>query len=276
MTSTWQQGDIQTGNMMMHYTRTGNPTGTRKATGSSVIILAHGFSDNGLCWLPTAQALCTEYEVILPDARGHGQSSRFHPFGKYDSAKDLAGFIHALGLEQPVVGGHSMGAGTAARLGAHYPGLVRALILEDPAWFEPSKSDNKSHKSDDPWRRQLEQFQTQSLDEITAQGKKNSPLWADIEWAAWSESKKQFDMNTYHTPGTHEDWKKVAKKISKPTLLLTAEPEKGAIVTVDTAEIVRSLNPLIQVVHIPGAGHNIRRENFPAFMEAVWGFLKTI
>ena len=67
----WLQGDVELGDMSMHYVRTG---GDKPA-----LVLAHGFSDNGMCWLPVAQALSTDYNVFLPDARGHGQSSRIQP-----------------------------------------------------------------------------------------------------------------------------------------------------------------------------------------------------
>jgi hypothetical protein len=35
-----------------------------------------------------------------------------------------------------------------------------------------------------------------------------------------------------------------------------------------------SLNPRIVTRCIPGAGHNVRRENFEVYIEAVLGFLR--
>ena len=64
----------------------------------------------------------------------------------------------------------------------------------------------------------------------------------------------------------------MARGICVPTLLITADPQKGALVTPAAAQAAQALNPLIQVAQIPGAGHNIRRENFKAYMEAVKGF----
>ena len=56
---------------------------------------------------------------------------------KLDMPADLAEMIRLLGLEQPIIGGHSMGAAVAAQLGARFPSLARALVLEDPPWFPP-------------------------------------------------------------------------------------------------------------------------------------------
>ena len=45
------------------------------------------------------------------------------------------------------------------------------------------------------------------------------------------------------------------------------------LVRVTEAAALAAQNPNITVVHIPGAGHNIRREQFDAFMDAVSAFL---
>ncbi len=128
----WTQNDLSVNGAHFHYYRTG-----RGDEGKPTLVLAHGFSDNGLCWLRVARDLEGEWDVILPDARAHGLSQRVQPGEKIDMAADLVGLIQALDLHHPVIGGHSMGAGTAAQVEALVPGLPRALILEDPAWFPP-------------------------------------------------------------------------------------------------------------------------------------------
>jgi pimeloyl-ACP methyl ester carboxylesterase len=268
MLSAWQEGEIQNGDMVMHYTRTG---GEKPA-----LVLAHGFSDNGLCWLPVARALCADYDVVLPDARGHGRSCRLQPGQQIHRAGDLAAFIRALGLDRPVVGGHSMGGVTAAMLGAQFPELARALILEDPAWIDLQGRPGPRWAEDNPWRRELERRQTQAVEEIMAEGRAEHPTWPEIEWRPWAESKTQLDLNVFQAQDTWEAWQEVVRRLRVPTLLITADPEKGAIVTPAAAETARALNPLLRVAHVPGAGHSIRRENFAGYMEAVRGFLKTI
>jgi N-formylmaleamate deformylase len=72
------------------------------------------------------------------------------------------------------------------------------------------------------------------------------------------------------------NWQEVVKAIDCPTLLVTADTEKGAIVSVEVAHQAAALNPLLRVVRIPGAGHSIRRENYPAYINAIRSFLKDI
>lgn len=121
----WEEGEIVADGHRIHYTRTG---GSKPA-----VVLAHGALDDGLCWTRVAHGLEADYDVVMPDSRGHGRSD--HGKGDYSSearARDLSGVIRSLGLDRPVVGGHSMGADAALHLAAGYPDLIRGLFLEDP------------------------------------------------------------------------------------------------------------------------------------------------
>src|SRR3954453_4129903 len=123
--SSWQSAEVEANGLRLHYTRTG---GDRPP-----LVLAHGFSDDGLCWTPVARALERDYDVIMVDARGHGQSQAAgQDYSDLDLGHDLAGVITALGLRRPAVLGHSMGAATALALAGAHPDVPGAILLEDP------------------------------------------------------------------------------------------------------------------------------------------------
>jgi pimeloyl-ACP methyl ester carboxylesterase len=106
MIKDWQTGYIEANGVRLHYTRTGGAEPS--------IVLAHGVTDAGPCWTRVAEALAPEYDVIMVDARGHGQSDApERGYGPVVQADDLAGVIADLGLNRPAVLGHSMGAATA-------------------------------------------------------------------------------------------------------------------------------------------------------------------
>ena len=121
----WQTGAIEAADgARIHYTRTG---GAKPA-----LLLLHGVQANGLTWLRTAQALESTYDVVMPDFRGHGESSRIAASLSTDMlVADTSALLGALGLERPFVVGHSMGADIAGRLAAIHP--TRAVVLVDPA-----------------------------------------------------------------------------------------------------------------------------------------------
>lgn len=263
MASHWTENDVVLDDDRFHYVRTGNGD-------KPPLVLLHGFSDNGRCWLPVARDLEAQYDVILPDARGHGLSARVRLGEQIDGAADVAALITALALRRPIVGGHSMGGRTATELGARFPHLVSALILEDPAWIDPSPGD--APLPDNSFRVWLSEIQTTPVADVIALGKAGNPTWPEIEWPAWAESKQQFDINT-SAATLHAPWREFVAALSMPALLLAADPARGAIVTPAIAEEAASLTPVLRVATIPDAGHNIRRENFPAYMSAVRAFL---
>ena len=90
------------------------------------LVLAHGFTENGTCWASLAQVLEGDYDVVMPDARGHGASGNFpnNPYPVQALAIDLVKVIHQLGLTRPALIGHSMGACMAAFMAANFPALV--------------------------------------------------------------------------------------------------------------------------------------------------------
>jgi N-formylmaleamate deformylase len=237
-------------------------------------MLLHGFSDNGLCWLPVARDLEAQYDVIMPDARGHGLSARVQPHAQVDHAADAAGLIVALGLHQPVVGGHSMGGLTATELGARCPELIGGLILEDPAWIDPSPGDVPMREN--PFFQWLLELQGVSLDEIVARGRAQNPTWSEVEFPAWAESKRQLDKSIFGVVNVRKPWREFVSAFTVPALLITADVELNAIVSPEIAQEAASLSPFLQVVTVPDAGHNIRRENYPAFMQALQSFLSQL
>ena len=77
---------ITTNNLTIHIERTGGE--------KQPFILCHGIADNGRCMLRLAEHLAPNYDVILADARGHGQSEA--PASGYSAdhhADDVAGII---------------------------------------------------------------------------------------------------------------------------------------------------------------------------------------
>jgi pimeloyl-ACP methyl ester carboxylesterase len=71
--------------------------------------------------------------------RGCGRSDS--PRDGYDIptlADDVAWFCEEVGIERPVIVGHSLGAMIAIELGARYPSLASALVADDPGPVYPT------------------------------------------------------------------------------------------------------------------------------------------
>ncbi|MBN9392496.1 MAG: alpha/beta hydrolase [Chloroflexi bacterium] len=268
--SKWSEGFVEVDGLKVHYTRTG------AGSGKPQVVLMHGFTDNGLCWTPLALELEATYDLIMPDARGHGRTTG--PTADMATellAKDAAGFIRGLGLEKPYLFGHSMGAITAATVAANYPELVRAAVLEDPPLrdFQPL-TDADVQRLEENGRQTL-LFHDLPLEQRIARGKQDNPGWSEAEILPWAASKGEFDPAIIGRRGGLRTypWREVFKRITCPVLLVTGDPAKGAIVAPEYAAEAAQLCPTCQVAHIEGAGHCIHRDRFAETMQAVTAFL---
>jgi N-formylmaleamate deformylase len=265
----WKPNDVVVNGAHFNYYRAPEPP----AAGKPVLVLQHGFTDNGLCFAPVAQALAADFDVILPDARAHGRSARVAPDETLDQAADLAGLLGALGVRQAVVGGHSMGAQIAADLAARFPELVTALVLEDPPWRLPSPGAAAGGPPLGPWLLGLRQH---SLEQVLADCRQEHPAWPEPYVRAWCQGKLELDLNYLALPGRPSRWQERVLAIRCPALLITADPAVGGIVTPEAAALVQSLNPRFRVINFPGVGHHVRFAAHEAYVQAFGAFVREV
>jgi len=264
----WSSGFVQTNGIRIHYHRTG---GDKPA-----LVLAHGITDHGMCWRRVAQALEKEYDLIMVDARGHGHSDAPETgYSSKDHAADLAGLIEALMLEKPILIGHSMGASNAAMVNIEYPNLVSRTILEDPVWrLDAVESAQERQARLDGWRKEIVEYRSKTREELIEFVRQRSPTWSEFEYGDWADAKQLVNPNVLEFVSTERSWERGLPKIVCPTLLVTANPDLGALVTPQVSKQILERNENVRVVHVEGAGHNIRREQFQLYMERVKRFLK--
>ena len=270
----WTTGYCVSHGTKLHYYRTGES--------KPPLVLMHGITDDGLCWTPVANALSNQHDIIMVDVRGHGKSEA--PENGYDyetMGTEVVGLIEDLALENPIVMGHSMGAMTALTLAALNPNLSQAIILEDPPalWRagQPSQEDLDIRAGMRAW---IYEVKRKTRDELLEAVRTENPEWSEAELGPWADAKHRFSLKITRLIEKHDsvpgNFPALLTQIFCPVLLITADPRRGAILTdEDVAELQKSI-PQLERVHIPGAGHNIRREQFSRYMEVLDTFLNQI
>ena len=267
----WQTGYVVANGIRLHYTRTDGD--------KPPVLLAHGVTDAGPCWTAVAEALAPDYDAIMVDARGHGRSEApERGYGPADQAEDLAGVIVGLGLDRPAMLGHSMGAATSLVLAGTYPELPGMILLEDPpAWWTGRTATPSETERLAGMRERFNGLKHKTRDELLAGQRAEQPGWADVELEPWADAKQRFSPNVLsfldQDNAASVDWRAVLSRITCPALLITADPERGAIVSAESAATLKALVPQLEIAHITEAGHNIRRDQFARYMEVVRGFL---
>jgi pimeloyl-ACP methyl ester carboxylesterase len=100
--------------------------------GSPVLVLVHGWSCDRSYWKEQIEDLSAEYQLVLIDLAGHGESG----LGRKDYTMaafgdDVAAVVDKLGLAQVVLVGHSMGGDVIVEAARRLKGRVTGLVWVD-------------------------------------------------------------------------------------------------------------------------------------------------
>lgn len=247
----WTDHYVYGNGIRIHYWRAANP-------GKPAMVFAHGSSDDALCWTNFAKEFTAGYDIYLVDARGHGLSDPPKQGDPADAqVEDIAALIRELKLDKPILMGHSMGSAAVAWFASKYPDVPRAVILEDPGLG--ARRPAAAQVAPEELIQRMIQRNNRTLAELQADCMKNSPKWGESECAYWAPSKRR------HHPATallsmsaRPPMKELLPKIKAPTLILKADAQGDTAKENDAAA---ALLPNGKLVHITGAGHNVRREN---------------
>jgi N-formylmaleamate deformylase len=230
------------------------------------LVIVPGITSPAITWEFVAAPLSNEFRVIIVDTRGRGLSES--PSSGYtlrEYADDLIGLVRGVGLVQPVVIGHSMGARIVAAAAADMRQAFGPVVIVDPPL---------SGLGRDPYPFPLDGYinalrQAQagaSADDM----RRYYPTWPDRELrirADWlSTCDERAVVETYcnfHIEDFFDYWPAV---VSPALFLYGAESPVVPSVAID--EIVSS-NPSAEVSSIAHAGHMIPFENLDEFVSVL-------
>ena len=128
--------------LRLHYLDWGNP-------GAPVLILIHGGLEHARVWDALAQQLRTDWHVVVPDLRGHGDSD-WSSGGAYtivDMVPDIAALVTALGDRPVTLVAHSLGGNVAIHYTALFPERVERLCVIEGLGFSPKVRARRDEKS---------------------------------------------------------------------------------------------------------------------------------
>jgi pimeloyl-ACP methyl ester carboxylesterase len=262
--TTWITGVCETNGISIQYLRTGGA--------KPPVVLLHGLMGNGACWTHLARALEGEFDVVMPDARGHGGSSAPNHGYRYDDlASDVVGLIGGLDLSRPVLLGHSMGGMTAAVVASRGEGIIRGLILVDPTFLSPERQ-REVRDSDvaDQHRCALGLQKSELVTQARARHPRRSPEIVELQAEARLKTRMgAFDVLTPPNP----EYRGVVSAIDVPSLLVIGD---DPVVTLEIATELHSLNPRVRIERVQDAGHGLPFEQPERLGEVVMSFLREL
>jgi 3-oxoadipate enol-lactonase len=102
---------------------------TGGAVGGPMVVLLHGATLDHRAWVPQVEALQDRFRLVIPDLRGHGEST-----GSFDfeaAVRDVFALLDALPVGRVVLVGLSLGGNLAQEVVRRAPERVSALVVAD-------------------------------------------------------------------------------------------------------------------------------------------------
>jgi len=260
MTS-WMTGVCDVPGTRMHYLRTGGA--------GRPLVLLHGLTASGACWSPLACSLEDRFDVVMPDARGHGKSSAPpHGYRYDDHASDVLGLIRALRLAAPILVGHSMGGMTAALVASQMGEAVSGVVLVDPTFLSAQRQREVCDSDVVGEHRRLLSLGREG---IAAEARSRHPQRSSEIVELLAEARVQTRMSAFDvlTPPS-PDYQQVVIGIPVPILLIIGD---APVVSLQTARELQALNSHVQVEQIDDAGHGVPFDQPDRFAAVLRAFL---
>lgn len=244
------------------------------------VVLIGGLGADTFLWFRQTPELCKQFQVIVFDSRGAGQSDKpVEPYSIRIFADDTAGLLQGLGISRAHAVGGSLGGLIAQEFALAYPEMVNRLVLVStgfggPHMAKPSLLDMipmllTMRRSGDPARdiqRSFELF--------------TSKAWCQThpdlvgQYVAWrvahpqppdAYKRQQAAVKTYNA----EDR---VGQIKAPTLIVHGG--KDRVVPVRNAHLLSAKLPQAQLVIFPEGGHACIVDHAEQFNETVTWFLQ--
>jgi pimeloyl-ACP methyl ester carboxylesterase len=232
------------------------PAGSDHAT---VVLLHEGLGSIAL-WkdFPIHLAERTGYRVFVYSRYGHGRSARLTTkrdvnYMHHEGEVVLPALLEQMGIQRPVLLGHSDGASIAIICGGRYPNVARALILEAPDVFVEdlsvesiARAKTMFETTDLPQR--LSRYHDHADDTFWGW----NDMWLDARFRSWN-------IETY------------LDTIQCPILLIQGyEDEYG---TTRQVEAITDRVATTQTLLLPQCGHSPHRDQPEAVLARIAAFL---
>jgi pimeloyl-ACP methyl ester carboxylesterase len=133
----WAQGQppgqtVRLNDIEMHYRTLGS---------GEPLLLLHGFGGCGDDWQPFIQPLAKQFQVIIPDLRGHGWSTNpGKTFSHRQSAADVLALVDHLALKRVRAMGISTGGMTLLHMATRQPERIEAMVLIGATSYFPPQA----------------------------------------------------------------------------------------------------------------------------------------
>lgn len=223
-----------------------------------VVLCLPGITTPAICFDFVAQALRDDYRVLTLDIRGRGSSDAGSSWTLEDYVDDVESVVRGLGLRQPLLLGHSMGARIASAAAARDSSAYLGAVIVDPPLTGPGRN---------PYPTPLAVFEAQLQEAYAGTTTEAVAQW----WPRWPRREQELrarwlaSCDLQAIRGSYESFDDVNfldawSKMSTPAVLMYGL--ESLVVTDEGLADCRRANPSATYVGVAGAGHMVFWDNY--------------
>ena len=247
-----------------------------------VIFCLHGGHQSAHSWDLVSLHLASRYRVIAPDQRGHGDSEwvRSAHYSNHEMAADACALIWELGLERPLIMGHSMGGRNTLLSALAEPYLARALVVVDVGPEISARGSkliasfvaaNEEFEDLDAFVENVRRYDPyRSRSHIERTVRYNLFERADGRYVSKCDRAPR-KLGLHRADGPEGLTLESVAALSMPVLVVRGA--SSTILESDAAERFAAALPRGQLVTVPECGHNVHSQNTQGFLDAIIDFV---
>lgn len=229
------------------------------------LVLIHGYPLDRRIWNSVADNLESDYDLIIPDLRGFGESDFIEADSSiFNYASDLAGLLDHLGIRRAFLAGHSMGGYVALAFSRQFSQRVLGMALVSSQVI-----------SDTPERKEgryavARQVLTEGMMSVV-EGMP-SKLTSSIGIQAYtrtliSDQRPTAVATALHAIADRPDSTEMFKAIKFPVVIVHGQAD--ALIPVERGREMKRDLPSAQYFELPDIGHMPMMEDVEAVAEAL-------
>ncbi len=275
----YRSSNVVVRHQRFHYLEWGAPD-------AQPILLLHGGHQSAHSWDLVSLHFAQKYRIIALDQRGHGDSewARNGDYSNLTMAQDAQAFVAAVGLQNPIIMGHSMGGRNTLLMTRTNPDYPGALVIVDvgPETIEAGRKTISNFVKQNEIFDDLEHFirnvreydPYRSREHIERTVKYNMLERADGKYISKCDYRRWRGEIEVHDENRDAISLDDLASFEMPVLIVRGA--NSNILADDAAERFRDALPKGNLVTVPNCGHNVHSQNTLGFIDAVGKFFSTL
>ncbi len=233
------------------------------------LVLIHGIGMDWRVWQAVARRFVPYFHLFAVDLRGHGDSGKpAHGYSLAHYAADLEDLFDALDLQNITLVGSSLGGAIAAVVEAPIELVSHRVFVDPPLTLGPIRDERMFRDILVLKHEPVEALAHYLAASNPGAGQHATRMMSEM----WHRAADAVIQELLENPDTYYEMERALRNIESPTLLIQADPAKGAVLREIDIQRALELLPHGESITIPGAGHAVHAFKPAEFVSIVERF----